>query len=68
MLIFIRNIVSYNVVRDSRYINIVYFIIIIKQKNVCLEVLNWKKIFEMFSLFFRLFNMFFLGIKGSFFI
>lgn len=49
MSIFIRNIVSYNVVRDSRHTNIVYSTTTTKQKNVCLEALNWKKIPEMFS-------------------
>lgn len=65
MSIFIRNIVSYNVVRDSRHTNIVYSTTTTKQKNVCLEALNWKKIPEMFSLLSRLLNMLSLGIKGS---
>lgn len=43
MSIFIRNIVSYNVVRDSRHTNIVYSTTTTKQKNVCLEALNLKK-------------------------
>ena len=65
MSIFIRNIVTYNVVRDSRHTNIVYSTTTTKQKNVCLEALNWKKIPEMFSLLSRLLNMLSLGIKGS---
>ena len=65
MSIFIRNIASYNVVRDSRHKYCVFYNHYQTEKCLFRGLKLKKKIPEMFSLLSRLLNLLSLGIKGS---